>query len=148
MKCICSGARNTSHSPRGYGSAQQLAGQVSDLKIELARRDAEVEYLEGQLAEAVAANRPHVRAPADQSSSQVLICCAAWWCDVTTAHESCHLTQVCLFSSLLCQEGCLFALQCKQYPVSCSNLLEMEADFDTIMTTTTEKPIASLLLVY
>ncbi|DBA92530.1 TPA: hypothetical protein ACH3X1_002761 [Trebouxia sp. C0004] len=63
-----SGARNTSQSPRGYGSAQQLAGQVSDLKIELARRDAEVEYLEGQLAEAVAANRPHVRAPTDHSS--------------------------------------------------------------------------------
>ncbi|KAL0020086.1 hypothetical protein WJX79_009298 [Trebouxia sp. C0005] len=65
-----SGARTMSQSPRGYGSAQQLAGQVSDLKIELARRDAEVEYLEGQLAEAVAANRPHVRAPTDHSSSQ------------------------------------------------------------------------------
>ncbi|DBB14510.1 TPA: hypothetical protein ACH3X3_004792 [Trebouxia sp. C0006] len=65
-----SGARNMSQSPRGYGSAQQLAGQVSDLKIEVARRDAEVEYLEGQLAEAVAANRPHVRAAPDHSSSQ------------------------------------------------------------------------------
>lgn len=74
-----------SQSPRGYGSAQQLAGQVSDLKIELARRDAEVEYLEGQLAEAVAANRPHVKAPTDHSSSQVLICCATRLCDIISA---------------------------------------------------------------
>ena len=75
VNCFCSGSRISPQSPRGYGSAQQLAGQVSDLKIELARRDAEVEYLEGQLAEAVAANRPHARAPTDHSSSQVLICC-------------------------------------------------------------------------
>ena len=33
------------HSPRGYTSPRQLNDQISDLKIELARRDAEVEYL-------------------------------------------------------------------------------------------------------
>lgn len=77
-----SGSRISPQSPRGYGSAQQLAGQVSDLKIELARRDAEVEYLEGQLAEAVAANRPHVSDPIDHSSSQVLTCYTTyfWLC--------------------------------------------------------------------
>ncbi len=104
-----------SQSPRGYGSAQQLAGQVSDLKIELARRDAEVEYLEGQLAEAVAANRPHVRAPTDHASSQVLICCATWLFDITTMHQSCQSSPRHLFSPLLCQESCVSALQCKQY---------------------------------
>ena len=54
-------------SPRGYSSPRQLSEQISDLKIELARRDAEVEDLEGQLAEAVAANRPHARLHADRS---------------------------------------------------------------------------------
>ena len=99
-----------SQSSRGYGSAQQLAGQVSDLKIEVARRDAEVEYLEGQLAEAVAANRPHVRAAPDHSSSQVLVCCPTWLCDITTMHQSCQSSQMHLFSPLSCQEGCLSAL--------------------------------------
>ena len=59
------------HSPRGYTSPRQLNDQISDLKIELARRDAEVEYLEGQLAEAVAANRPHVQPHADRSPDKV-----------------------------------------------------------------------------
>lgn len=61
--------------PRGYHSPQhsprQLNEQISDLKIELARRDADVEYLEGQLAEAVAANRPRVRPHADWSPDEV-----------------------------------------------------------------------------
>ena len=62
-------------SPRGYHSPQQsprqLNEQISDLKIELARRDAKVEYLEGQLAEAVAANRPRLRPHADWSPDKV-----------------------------------------------------------------------------
>ena len=61
--------------PRGYHSPQQsprqLDEQISDLKIELARRDADVEYLEGQLAEAVAANRPRVWPHADWSPDKV-----------------------------------------------------------------------------
>lgn len=31
---------------------------MTDLKIELARRDADIEYLEGQLAQAAASSRP------------------------------------------------------------------------------------------
>ena len=66
------GPKDVLHSPRGDGSPQQrAAAQVSDLKVELARRDAEVEYLEGQLAEAVAANRPHLRPKPDESPHQV-----------------------------------------------------------------------------
>ncbi|KAL3148684.1 hypothetical protein ABBQ38_014099 [Trebouxia sp. C0009 RCD-2024] len=63
---VTSGVTANLRSPRGYASPQQLSEQVSDLKIELARRDAEVEYLEAQLAEAVAAHRPHTRSPADR----------------------------------------------------------------------------------
>lgn len=58
-------------SPRGYTSAQQLTEQISDLKIELARRDAEVEYLEAQLAEAVATSKPHMRMQAERSPDKV-----------------------------------------------------------------------------
>ena len=54
-------------SPRGYTSPRQLNEQISDLRIELARRDAEVEYLEAQLAEAVAANRPYARPQGNRS---------------------------------------------------------------------------------
>ena len=60
-------------SPRGYASAQQLTEQIADLKIELARRDAEVEYLEVQLAEAVAANRPHLRPLTQRSPDKVTL---------------------------------------------------------------------------
>lgn len=69
--CCGTGPRSSVYSPRGRDAPQQLAGQLTDLKIELARRDAEIEYLEAQLAEAVAANRPHVKAPADNSPGQV-----------------------------------------------------------------------------
>lgn len=68
---VTSGVTGNLRSPRGYASPQQLSEQISDLKIELARRDAEVEYLEAQLAEAVAANRPHVRSQADRSPGKV-----------------------------------------------------------------------------
>ena len=66
-----SGSVVSQRSPRGYTSPRQLNDQVSDLKIELARRDAEVEYLERQLAEAVAANRPRAWPHADRSPDQV-----------------------------------------------------------------------------
>ena len=69
-----SGTVVSQRSPRGYTSPRQLNDQISDLKLELARRDAEVEYLEGQLAEAVAANRPHVRPHADRSPDKVSWC--------------------------------------------------------------------------
>lgn len=69
--CCDTGPRSSVHSPRGRDAPQQLAGQLTDLKIELARRDAEIEYLEAQLAEAVAADRPHVKATADNSPGQV-----------------------------------------------------------------------------
>ena len=59
------------HSPRGHRSPQQLAGQVSDLKLQLARRDAEVDYLEAQLAEAVAANRPQPTPQMDSTNAEV-----------------------------------------------------------------------------
>lgn len=68
---VTSGVTANLRSPRGYASPQQLSEQVSDLKIELARRDAEVEYLEAQLAEAVAAHRPHTRSPADRCPDKV-----------------------------------------------------------------------------
>lgn len=67
------GSKASMQSRTGCGSPQQLSGQVSDLKIELARRDAEVEYLEGQLAEAVAANRPRLRLQADHSSQVCIV---------------------------------------------------------------------------
>ena len=68
---VTSGVTGNLWSPRGYASPQQLSEQISDLKIELARRDAELEYLEAQLAEAVAANRPHIRSHADRSPDKV-----------------------------------------------------------------------------
>ena len=67
------GARGRLHSPRGYRSPQQLAGQVSDLKLQLAKRDAEVEFLEGQLAEAVAATRPQPTPQSDASHIEVSV---------------------------------------------------------------------------
>ena len=39
----------------------RLSEQITDLKIELARRDAEVQYLENQLAQASAASKPAER---------------------------------------------------------------------------------------
>ena len=65
------GARGGLHSPRGYKSPQQLAGLVSDLKLQLAKRDAEVDYLEAQLAEAFAANRPQPTTQMDSKNAEV-----------------------------------------------------------------------------
>lgn len=50
-------------SPRGRSNSRHLSEQISDLKIELARRDADIQYLEGQLAHAAAVARPMHRSP-------------------------------------------------------------------------------------
>ena len=71
---LLSGASGSMRSPRGYASPRQASEQISDLKLELARRDAEVQYLEAQLAEAVAANRPLVRSHDDRSPDRVSLC--------------------------------------------------------------------------
>ena len=68
------GTRARMHSPRGYRSPRHLAEQLSDLKIELAKRDGEVEFLEGRLAEAVAANRPQPQPQSSSIADEVLAC--------------------------------------------------------------------------
>ena len=68
---LSSGSVVSLWSPRGHTSPRQLNEQISDLKIELARRDAEVDYLEAQLAETAAADRPHVLPHGSRSPDKV-----------------------------------------------------------------------------
>lgn len=103
--CLCVGASSRLPSPRGYASGQHLHEEISDLKIELARRDADVEYLEGQLAEAVAANRPHMRPHADRPPEQVSLQLTY---HSPVVHRPCH-AQICasLPDAWLCVLVCI-----------------------------------------
>ena len=62
QRCTLVGAliRPQTRPSRSCASASpvRLAEQITDLKIELARRDADVQYLESQLAQANSASRP------------------------------------------------------------------------------------------